>query len=185
MVARNLTIGNRLAVRMAAIALLLFVFTATYGQRHRITSYFRLQYAQTLSDLTLGNNPWGIGLGLQAFYNNRSRFRPSLELTSDLYLEDDKVQRLSADGLPLQSIPTVTNLFAGSAFRITQSFYLSFLMGPSFINGQTLLGIKPSVAFFLCRNQRWLADFSYIRIFNREEKKDFVSISGSIGLRMF
>ena len=63
------------------------------------------QYNSTIYDRTIGNNPWGTGIGLQTFFNNKTKFTPTIELTEDIYLEDDKVFRLNNDG----SIPARYN----------------------------------------------------------------------------
>ena len=169
----------------------LFFFTSTFGQSpKKITTYLLTQYNKTVHDRTAGNNPWGIGLGVQAFYNNSTRFKPTIEITGDIYLEDDKVLRLDPDG----SIPNsyndvrgMINVFVGSSFQVTKGTYLSFLAGPGFISGQTLLGIKPSFGFYLSESKKWTGKISYINIFDRDKitKQDFGSISFAIGLRLF
>ena len=179
-------------MRILIIALLhCFILTQAFGQTQRkLSTYVSAQYNKTLYDRTIGNNPWGIGLGLQAFFNNKTKFKPTIELTGDIYLEDDKVLRLN----PNNTIPTnyndvrgMVNLFVGSSFHPTRRVYLSFLAGPSFISGQTLLAIKPSFGFYFSRNQKWTGKVSYINVFNREKstKEDFGSISLAIGLKLF
>ena len=67
-----------------------FIVTYTFGQTpKKVTTYLLTQYTKTIYDQTIGNNPWAIGLGLQAFVNNKSKFKPTIELTGDAYLEDD------------------------------------------------------------------------------------------------
>ena len=81
----------------------------------------------------------------------------------------------------------MVNLFIGSSFRLTQSIYLSFIAGPSFISGQTLLGIKPSIGFYFSKFHRWTDKLSYINIFNRDKatQEDFGSVSFAIGVKLF
>lgn len=168
-----------------------FLLTQGFGQTQRkVSAFLSTQYNSTLYDYTKGNNPWGIGLGLQAFLNNKTKFKPTIELTGDIYLEDDKVLRLNPDGsIPKNdnSVGGMVNLFAGSSFHPTQSVYLCFVAGPSFISRQTLFGIKPSVGFYFSKNQKWTGNVSYINIFNRtqETKEDFGSLSLAIGLKLF
>ena len=179
---------------MRKIFLVLFTFfmlTQSFGQTQRkISTYLLTQYNSTIYDYTKGNNPWGIGLGLQAFLNNKTKFKPTIELTGDIYLEDDKVLRLNPDGsIPKSdnSVGGMVNLFAGSSFHPTSNIYLSFVAGPSFISGQTLLGIKPSFGFYFSKNQKWTGKVSYINVFNRTNvtKEDFGSLSLAIGLKLF
>ena len=168
--------------------LLCFILTQTFGQtQKKVSTYLLTQYNNTLYDLTKGNNPWGVGLGLQTFLNNKTKFKPTIELTGDIYLLDDKVFRTDANGNPLPDVRGMVNLFFGSSFNPTKNIYLSFVVGPSFTSGQTLLGIKPSIGFYFPKSQRWTGKISYINIFNRDKatKKDFGSLSLAIGLKLF
>ncbi|HEY0056065.1 MAG TPA: hypothetical protein VGB63_11960 [Pedobacter sp.] len=172
-----------------------FVLSQTFSQTQRkLSTYILGQYNNTLNDFTAGINPWALGVGLQAFYNNKSKFRPTLELSRDIYLYDDKVMRfvsVNPDGSfsgAIDRVSTMVNLFAGAAFQLEPSVYLSFVAGPSCIGKQTLLGVKPSIGFYLSEKQRWTAKVSYINVFNRapEAKKgDFGSLSVGIGLKLF
>jgi len=168
-----------------------FLLTQVFGQTSRKLSFYVFaNYNNTLYDYTVGNNPWGVGLELQAFLNNKTKFKPTIELTADTYLEDNKVLRLNPDG----SIPNddnavegMVNLFAGASFYFNQIVYVSFVAGPGFISGQTFLGIKPSFGFYFSKAQRWTGKISYINVFNRTKvvNDDFGSLSLSIGLKLF
>jgi hypothetical protein len=178
--------------KILAIFLCCFILTQSFGQtQKKLSTYLFAQYNHTLSDYTIGNNPWSMGLGLQTFFNNKSKFKPTIELTGDLYLEDDKVLRLNSDssGIPQEdnTVNSMVNLFVGSSFHPTQNIYLSFVAGPSFISGQTLFGIKPSFGFYFSKTQRWTGKVSYINVFNRNKttKEDFTSLSIAIGLKLF
>ena len=162
--------------------------TASFGQTSKkLSTYLSAQFNKTIYDRTTGNNPWGIGFGLQAYVNNKTKFKPTVEFTADAYLQDDKVQRLTPGGEPIDDIGGVVNLFAGASYHPTQKMYLSFLAGPSFINGNTLFGIEPSFGFYFSSNQKWTCKISYINIFNREPTsgQDFGSISLAIGVNLF
>jgi hypothetical protein len=169
----------------------LFIATLIFAQNKRkFSGYFLAEFNSTIYDRTIGNNPWGAGLGFQAFYNTHSKFKPSLEFTSDLYLQSDKLLRLDPDG----SIPatdygfnSMINLFIGESFHPKPSIYFSLLGGPSFIGGYTYFGIKPSFGFYFSKSQRLMGKFSYINIFNRYKttKEDFGSISFAVGIKLF
>ena len=168
--------------------LLCLILTPSFGQvRKKITTYLLTQLNTTLSDNTKGNNPWGVGLGLQTFFNNKTKFSPCIELTGDIYLADDKVLRTDNSGTPFNDVRSMVNLFAGSSYHPAKNLSVSVVVGPSFISGQTLFGIKPSLAVYLPASPRWTATISYIHIFNRGNiiKKDFSSLSVAVGLRLF
>lgn len=166
-------------------------FTSASGQTQRIVStYLSAQFNQTLHDYTIGNNPWSLGLGLQAYLNTHSSFKPTVEITGDLYLESDKVLRSNPDGSFPENgndVGGMINLFAGSSFHPANSFYFSFVAGPSFINKQTFLGIKPSFGFSFSKTQRIMGKISYINIFNRTKmtNEDFGSLSFAICFKLF
>ncbi|CAN5544425.1 hypothetical protein BH10BAC3_BH10BAC3_41180 [soil metagenome] len=168
--------------------LVCFIVTNTFGQtQKKVTTYLLTQYNKTISDRTIGNNPWGVGLGLQTFFNNKSKFKPTIDLTGDIYLEDDKVFRTNTDGSPINDVRGMVNLFFGSSYDATKSIYVSLVAGPSFISGQTLIGIKPSFGFYFPKTHKWTGKISYINIFNRDKttKEDFSSLSLSVGLKLF
>lgn len=165
-----------------------FLLTQVIAQTQRkVSTYLLTQYNKTIYDRTLGNNPWGVGLGLQTFFNNKTKFKPTIELTGNRYLEDDKVFRTNPDGTEINDVRGMVNLFVGASFNPTKNIYLSFVAGPSFINGQTLLGIKPSFGFYFSKSQKWTGKISYINIFNRDKatKEDFGSLSLAIGHKLF
>ena len=178
-------------IKVFVTILLCFIVMQSFGQKQRkISTYLVAQYNHTLYDYTIGNNPWGTGLGLQCFFNNKTKFKPTIELTGDIYLEDDKVLRLNPDGsIPKNNndVRGMVNLFGGSSYHPAQNIYLSFTAGPSFISGQTLLGIKPSFGFYFSKTQKWTGKISYINIFNRTKipKEDFGSLSLAIGVKLF
>ena len=145
--------------------------------------YLQGQFNKTIYDRTMGNNPWGMGLGLQAYLNHSSKVRPLIDFTADAYLENDKVLRLNTNGTPVDDIRGMINLFAGASYQPAKTVYLSLVTGPSFVGGQTLLGIKPSFGFYFSENQRWTGKISYINIFNRDE--DFGSVSFSLAHKIF
>jgi len=168
-----------------------FILIQSFGQTQRkISTYLFTNYNKTLRDYTIENNPWGVGLGLQAFFNNKTRFKPTIELTYDIYLEDDDVFLANPDGnFPKNDngVNGMINLFVGSSYSPTHNLYLSLLAGPSFISERPLFGVKPSVGFYFPKNQRWTLKVSYINIFNRAKiiNEDFSSLSVAVGLKLF
>lgn len=161
-----------------------------YGQKERpVSARIFAGYSHTLYDYTSGNNPWGIGLGLEAMLKTNTNIQPVIELTADAYLEDDKVLRSNPDGsLPNtdNTISSTVNVFAGTSFHLSKNAYVSFTAGPSFVGGQILLGIKPSVGYTFPDSGRWTAKLSYINIFNRTvAKEDFGTLAVSLGIKLF
>ena len=74
--------------KFLAAFLLCVIFSSSFGQtQHRLSAYLQAQYNKTICDRTKGNNPWSAGLGLQAFLGGNSKFKPTAELTADIYLK--------------------------------------------------------------------------------------------------
>lgn len=167
---------------------LCFVLKHSFGQvQRKFSIYLQGQYNHTIYDATKGNNPWGMGLGLQLFLRQASKLRPTIDLTADAYLEDDKVMRLYPDGTPMNDLRGMVNIFTGACYHPIKPVYFSFVGGPSFVSGQTLLGLKPSVGFYFLPNQRCTGKVSFINVFNRDKRtnEDFNSISLSLGVKLF
>lgn len=131
-----------------------FILAQTFGQTQRkVSTYLQGQFNKTIYDRTIGNNPWGIGLGVQTFLNASSKLKPTIDLTADAYLQDDKVLRLNPDDTPIDDIGGMVNLFAGASYHPSNKVYISFVTGPSFISGQTMPGISPHSGFTFRRRK--------------------------------
>jgi hypothetical protein len=169
------------------LILLCFFIVHLANAQLKISSYLSAQYNKTIYDITFGNNPSGVGLGIETIINSASKFKPAIEITADVYLENDKVLRMTTTGEEIEDVGGMINVFGGSVFNPNQKIFISFMLGPSFINGNTLLGIKPSLGFYFSEKQRWKARMSYINIFNRDKlnKKDFGNLSFAIALKLF
>jgi hypothetical protein len=166
---------------------LCFLLMPSFGQAQRKTTFcLSGQYNKTLYDRTIGNNPWGMGLGLQLFFNTSSRFKPTAEFTADAYFENGKVNRINATGAAIADVRSMVNIFGGAAFHPSPFVYLSLVTGTSFVSGRVLPGLKPSFGFF-AKNQRWTGKISYINVFDRDKdsQADFGSLSLSVGIRLF
>jgi hypothetical protein len=167
---------------------MVFILSQAFAQHQRkISTYVFAQYSKTMYDITLGNNPSGVGIGVQTFLNNKTKFKPTIEVTSKVYLENDKVLRITSADKPIADVRGMTNVFIGSSFQPAENMYVSFLGGTSFINGQTFLGIKPSVGFYFSKNQKLSGKVSFVNIFNRDKttKNDFGSLVFALGLKLF
>lgn len=174
--------------KLISTFLLCIIFTQAFAQKERKTSlYLQGQYNHTLSDVTKGNNPWGMGLGLQMFFQQASILRPTVDLTADAYLMDDKVYRAYSDGTAIGTVGGMVNIFAGASVHPIRNAYFSFVAGPSFVGTQTLLGLKPSLGFYFSNNQKLSAKISYMNVLKREvrAKQNFTSISFTLGVKLY
>ncbi|MDQ6762738.1 MAG: hypothetical protein M3015_08925 [Bacteroidota bacterium] len=172
--------------KVVIIALLFFILSQSFAQK-KVSTYLFANYNKTIYDVTLGNNPSCIGLGLQAFLNTNSKFKFTIEITDDVYLEDDKVFRTTLNGEAPPDLGTMKNILIGSSFHPGRNIYISMVAGPSFIEGNTYFAVKPSVGFYFSDKQKWTGKISYINVFNRDaySKDDFGSISFAVGIKLF
>jgi len=167
------------------------VSKAVAQKQDKISGYFLLDYYTTFYDRTLGNNPSGVGIGIQTMINTRSIFSPLIEINAQGALEDDDVFRLTKNGDAAPDARGIINVFAGSVLKISNHFNFSFDMGPSFINSNIYIGIKPSCDFYFSKKKRITAQVSYLNIFNRAlnyektKKVDFGSLNLGLGIKLF
>ena len=105
---------------ISVFSFILFESSGQMLKKHPV--YLYGQFTQTIYDQTLGNNPWGIGAGLQYLFNHFSKFSPTVEIAADGYLEDDKVLRLNSDGTPMKTVDYMVNLFAGFSDQPLKKF---------------------------------------------------------------
>jgi hypothetical protein len=172
---------------VATILLACFICIHEISQKQRkLSGYLWPQFNSTVYDKTLVNNTNGFGLGLQAFLNNKSSFKPTLEITGDLYPGGRKILLVSANGEPIETKIAVVDLFAGAIFRPGKIGFISFTTGPSFINGKAYLGIKPSIGFF-SRNNKWSGKISLISVFQNDQSsaQDFGVVIVGLAVKLF
>src|SRR6185369_7009718 len=85
--------------KIIAITLFSSILTHAFAQNEKkVRTCLFTEYNKTIYDRTSGNNPWGVGLGLQFFLNNKTKFKPTIEISGDIYLADNKVLKLNTDG---------------------------------------------------------------------------------------
>jgi hypothetical protein len=89
--------------------------------------------------------------------------------------------RTDAANRPLPTVSGMVNLFVGSFVKLSDNIFFSF------VGGQTLLGIKPSMIAYLGQGQKVMARAAYIHVFNRGNtiKEDFNSLSIGFGFKIF
>ncbi len=168
--------------------LFFFMLIPFFGQaQKKVSSYLLAQYNQTVFDRTLGNNPWGVGLESETYFNTATKLKPMIVLSGTIYLEDDKVYRANADGTLINDVRGVGTLFIGSLFQPTKKIYVALVAGPAIIGSQTLLGIQSSLGYYFSTRQRCTAKISYLNVFNRDKttKQNFGTISIAIGFKLF
>lgn len=80
---------------MGKISLFLLFFCSAISvlaqAPHKLSLYLAPGTCITVKDITLGNNPWSFDLTLKGYWNLPGKFKPTLSVSGDLYLEDDKV----------------------------------------------------------------------------------------------
>ncbi len=174
-------------LKLITTVLLSSVLLCSFGQDRKISVLLNGQFTGTIYDKTMGNNPWAMGIGVQGYLNSKSKFKPTVDITADIYLEDDKVLRENPDGTFPEDLGGVVNLFAGVSYSPKNKIYFSFVLGPGLMAGRTCFGIKPSFGFYFSESKRWTGKISYINIFNRDKEsgQDFMSVSFTIGVRLY
>lgn len=172
---------------ISAIFFSVFITSCCFGQATKIRVQLNTQFTGTFYDRTPGNNPWAIGLGLQGDFITKSKFNPTVDLTADIYLADDKVLVVNPDGTSPDDLGSIVNLFAGLSYNRKGKIWYAFVLGPSYSNDKAFFGIKPSVAFFFSESQRLMGKFSFINIFNRDKlsRQDFGSMSFTLGYKLY
>lgn len=176
--------------KLTLIFLLALMVAQAFGQKQqRLTTFLSAQYNKTAYHIPLSNYPWGVGIGLQSFLNNNSKFKPAIELTGDLYFNHEKIPLSDSFVIDYFAYDAsrMLNVFIGASFSPSKNMYCSFLAGPSFIPGHSLLGLKPSVGIYFSNNKKWTGKLSYINLIDLgyQRKKAFASFSFSIGHTLF
>lgn len=159
-----------------------FSFACFAQKRDIIDGCIIFQYTKTIDDLTKGNNPWGAGTGLQAWFNVGRWCRPIVEVTGHIYLEDDKIFRSGSNDEAMLKITTISKIFLGPALQVGTFANLSLATGTAFTGGNVYTTLKPSLHFFLNKKQSVFFKLSYIHIYDRGYMitEDFTSYAAAV-----
>ena len=152
-----------------------------------ISTYAVLQQTNTSTDYTIRNNPWGLGVGLQAVIGSKWKLAPIVSATTHVYLYNDKVLRLNTDGSIKESVETLTNLFVGMRYNVVNMLHISISSGASLVNKEPRLGIQGEFGCYFTAKQNWLAKFGYLHM-NRKnytEVNPFNTITVSLSAKLF
>jgi hypothetical protein len=163
-----------------------FVLSQAIGQStKKVSVYLAGQFSTTTYTDALDNSSMGPGFGVQTFINTKSKFKPIVDLTADLLMNESKVYVLANEGKEM-SDGTMVNFFVGGSYHPNQSIFLSIAGGPSLFNGRAIAGLKGSFGFYFSKTQRWIGKVSAIHLFNQEPLTNGALgvVSFGIGLRL-
>ena len=136
---------------------------------HKISVYAKMEGNYVLYDQAMGNGI-GLGTGVKIDLNLESGLRPFLDFNCDFF--PTNALETFVDGVELEKKKTVPSIFVGTSYPVFRNFYVSMEGGPTFINSNIYLGIKPGVSYFLDRKQRISVAFSLTHIFEADNSDD-------------
>jgi hypothetical protein len=136
---------------------------------YKISVYAKMEGNYVLYDQAMGNAP-GFGTGVEIDLNLESGLRLYLDLNCDFFPTNDL--ETFVDGIELEKKKTVPSIFAGTSYPLFRNFYLLLEAGPSFINSDVYLGIKPGINYFLDKKQRISVALSLTHIFEADHSDD-------------
>ncbi len=153
-------------------------------QSKKVSLFFNLQANKTLYDRVMPNAN-GAGAGLELFLNTSTKFKPILEFNWDVFSTSDVM--IFQDGNELVKKRSVPYVFIGTSYNPLKRLYFTFTFGPSFINSEVYLGIKPCVAYYIGRKERFTAKISLTNIFERDDagNEPFGYMNFGLGVRLF
>lgn len=136
---------------------------------HKISIYAKMEGNYILYDEAMGNSP-GFGTGVEIDVNLNSGLRMFLDLNCDFFPANDL--QTFVDGVELEKKKTVPTVFIGTSYPVFRNFYISLEAGPTFINSDVYLGIKPGISYFLDKKQRMGVALSLTHIFEADHSED-------------
>jgi len=176
-------------IGMKRILCLLTLITIShcYGQTDRPVSVsISADVSHTLYDRTATNNAVGFGAGLQLYIRTKTWVRPALDASAYVY-GGTKELRVTADGQPIFAKDAVASVYAGAYFQLAPQWFASFTAGPSFFNGSTYTGIKPTVGYYLLKGRQLAVKASFTNVFQHDSqsRENFGFYTGSLVLKLF
>lgn len=164
----------------------LLIAAITHGQNNRkISTFLSFQGNATLYDRTITNNVSGLGPGLSIIINTKIWIKPTIEINGDLFA-GTKEQYLTAANENIDGKSGVASIYIGPYFPLTEKLFLATTSGPSFYNGKTYVGIRPSIGFYPSKKKKWFAKGSFTNIFQHDHisNENFGYVSLALGLKL-
>lgn len=162
----------------------LFFFKTDAQSPYRFSVFLAPGTSITKTDITKSDNPWAFDLTVKTYWNLPGRFKPSLSISGDLYLDSDKLGYLYPNNQEIPTVSAASYILPGLAFQVYQSLYVEVSGGPAFINRQVYGTLEGGITLLFPQNQRWRFALSYVQV-NQREGQQFRSIKYTIGLRLF
>jgi hypothetical protein len=136
---------------------------------HKISIYAKMEGNYILYDQAMGNG-MGFGTGVEIDINLESGLRMYLDLNCDFF--PTNALQTFVNGVELEKKKTVPSVFIGTSYSVFRNFYISFEAGPTFINSDVYLAIKPGVSYFLDKKQRMSVSLSLSHIVEADHSDD-------------
>ena len=146
---------------------------------HKISIYAKMQGNYIYYDEAMGRSP-GLGTGIEMDLNLQSGLRPFVDFGCDIFPANDVLT--TVNGIELEQKKTVPSIFVGTSYPVFRNFYISLEAGPTFLNSDVYLGIKPGISYFMDKKQRISAVLSFTHIFKADHSNDGPFGYASLGL---
>jgi len=174
-------------MKLTLCIIALLTCSAALGQEDRkISAYASLNVNLTQYDRTISNNAVGFGAGAQINMRTGAWVRPLICFSADGY-GGTKELYMTAGGKPIMGKSEVINVFAGVLVNLPKRFFASFTMGPSFIDGNTYVGIKPAIGYYCLPGRQLAARVAFTNVYQRDDisNKSFGTLVISAAVKLF
>jgi hypothetical protein len=171
---------------LSTLLFLLFTVAAFGQKRNAIDGYLSFLYNKTTNDRTITNNRSGFGFGMEIIGNTGNKFRPVVQLNSNLFFGTKELYTDLEDKV-IDSKGSVTTLFGGGRIEAGNKAFGSLTVGAAFYNKQAYFGLRPLIGIYTSATKKVSAQVSYTTIFQRDEisNQSFGFLSISLGLQLF
>ena len=136
---------------------------------HKISAFAKMEGNYILYDQAMDNG-MGFGTGVEIDFNLESGLRMFLDFNCDFF--PTNALQTFVDGVELEKKKTVPSIYFGTSYPVFRNFYVSLEAGPTFINSDVYLGIKPGISYFLDKKQRMSVSLSLTHIFEADHSND-------------
>ena len=128
-------------------------------------------------------NGFGSSVGIQI--NSWQSIKPLLEVSGDFFA--NAADLVYQDGHELVKKGGVPSILLGTKYQFFERLYLTAEIGPGWIESKVFLVIKPSLGYYIDKNQRLSAKISLTNIFENDDagNKPFGYINLGLVFRIF
>jgi len=140
------------------------------GQSNKCLSLFADIHANRSVYDRIMKNANGVGFSIGLQINTLKRIKPLFEVNADFFMNSAVL--VFENGNELVKKGSVPSILCGTKYQLLDRLFFSGEIGPGIIKSKAFIVIKPSLGYYIDKNQRLSVKMSLTHIFENDNAGD-------------